>query len=66
MNFSKRKPSARLLFTDTKSWVYKIRTDDVHKDFYEDKKQVIGKTKDEFKGEIISELGRLKSDGKEN
>ena len=37
MNFSKRKPSARLLFTDTKSWVYKIRTDDVHKDFYEDK-----------------------------
>ena len=75
------------MFTDTNSLVYKIRTDDVHKDFYEDKnsfdfsnypgysvffffylvnKQVIGKTKDEFKGEIIREFGGLKSDGQEN
>ena len=62
--------NAKLLFPDTDSLVYEIKTDDVYEDFYEDinlfdfnpvNKKVIGKMKDEFKGEIISEFAGLKS-----
>ena len=35
--YIKRKFSANSLFTDTNSLVYEIKTDDVDKDFYEDK-----------------------------
>ena len=35
--YIKRKFSANLLFTDTGRLVYKIKTDDVYKDFNEDK-----------------------------
>ena len=71
---------AKLLFTDTDSLVYEIKTEDVYEDFYQDKKlfdfsdyplnlnffdlvnkKIVGKMKDEFKGEIISEFIGLKS-----
>ena len=64
-----------MLFTDTDSLVYEIKTDDAYEDFYENKnlfdfsdyprdsklfdpvnEKVIGKMKEEFKGEIISEF----------
>ena len=70
----------KLLFTDTDSLVYEIKTEDVYEDFYDDKnlfdfsdyplsskffdpvnKKVIDKTKDDFKGRIISEFIGLKS-----
>ena len=35
--YGKRKYNAKLLFTDTDSLVYEIKTKDVYKDFYEDK-----------------------------
>ena len=75
--YIKSKYNAKLLLTDTDSLVYEIETDDVYEDFYRDKtclflviihkmfdsvnKKVIGKMKDEFKGNIISEFARLKS-----
>ena len=91
--YIKTKYNAKLLFTDTDSLVYEIKTEDVYEDFYEDKnlfdfsdyprdsnffdpvnKKAIGKTKDEFKGKILSEFVELKSkmysfvdvDGEEN
>ena len=36
-NYIKRKYDAKLLFTDTDSLVYEIKTNDVYKDFYENK-----------------------------
>ena len=83
--YIKRKYSANLLFTDTDSLVYEIKTEDVYEDFYKDKdlfdfsnypqdsmelhpkffnpanKNVIGKMKDEFKENIVSEFVGLKS-----
>ena len=69
-----------MLFTDTDSLVYEIKTEDIYEDAYSDKdlfdfsdysvnsklfdetnKKGIGKMKDEFKGEIISEFVGLKS-----
>ena len=57
----KSKFNAKLLFTDTDSLVYEIKTEDVYEDFYQDKnlfdpnnKKVIGKMKDEFKGKTIN------------
>ena len=35
--YVKRKYNAKLLFTDTDSLVYEIKTEDVYEDFYEDK-----------------------------
>ena len=35
--YIKRKYDAQLLFTDTDSSVYKIKTDDVYEDFHENK-----------------------------
>ena len=35
--YIKRKYDANLLFTDTDSLIYEIKTEDVYKDFYEDK-----------------------------
>ena len=63
---------AKLLFTDTDSLVYEIKTEDVYEDFDPDyalnskffdpvNKQVVGKMKDEFKGRIISQFVGLKS-----
>ena len=69
-----------MLFTDTESLVFEIKTEDIYEDAYSDKdlfdfsdypvnskffdetnKQVIGKMKNEFKGEIIREFAGLKS-----
>ena len=36
-NYSKRKYDTNLLFTDTSSLVYEIKTNDVLEDFYKDK-----------------------------
>ena len=72
----KSKFDAKLLFTDTDSLVYEIKTEDVYEDFHQDKnlfdfsnypffdlanKKVIGKMKDEFKGKNINEFVGLKS-----
>ena len=35
--YIKRKSNAKLLFRDTDSLVYEIKTDDVYEDFYSDK-----------------------------
>ena len=72
MNFIKRKFGANLLFTDTYSLVYEIKTYDIYDDVYQwlstgfkffdlVYKKVIAKMKDEFKGKIISEFVGLKS-----
>ena len=36
-NYIKRKFDAKLLFTDTDSLTYEIKTNDAYEDFYEDK-----------------------------
>ena len=36
-NYIKSKFDAKLLFTDTESLVYEIKTEDLYKDFYQDK-----------------------------
>ena len=74
--YIKSKFDTKLLFTDTDSLVYKIKTDDVYADknlfdfseyplnskfFDPANKKVIGKMKDEFKGKIFSEFVGLKS-----
>ena len=67
--YIKSKYRAHLLFTDTVSLVYEIKTEDVYEDFYKDKNLfhfsdyplVIGKMKYGFKGKIISEFIGLKS-----
>ena len=35
-NYIKRKYNAKLVFKDTNSFSYEIKTDDVHEDFYKD------------------------------
>ena len=35
--YTKSKFGAKLLFTDTDSLVYEIKTEDLHEDFYQDK-----------------------------
>ena len=78
--YIKNKFDAKLLFTDTDSLAYEIKTEDVYEDFYLDNdlfdfsdyplhskffdpvnKKVIGKIKDEFKRQMISEFAGLKS-----
>ena len=78
--YIKTKYNAKLLFRDTESLIYEIKTVDLYEDFYEDKnlfdfsdhprdskffdlvnENVIGKMKDEFKWNIISEFVGLKS-----
>ena len=70
--YIKSKFDAKLLFTDTDSLAYEIKTKDVYEDFCEDKnlfdyplnskffvpanKNVIGKMKDEFKGKKLMDL----------
>ena len=56
----------QVLFTDTDSLMYDIKTEDVNKDFssnedlFDSNKLVIGKMKDETGGVAIEEFGRLK------
>ena len=67
---------AELLFTDTDSLTYEIKSEDVYEEFLranicnyakdsnffnETNKKVIGKMKDEFGGVIVVEFVRLKS-----
>ena len=69
-NFIKKHFDAELLFTDTDSLTYELKS----KDFYDVNKKVIGKMKDESEGKIIGEFVGLKSkmysmkniDGKES
>ena len=79
-NFIKKNFDAKLLFTDTDSLTYEIKSKDVYEEFFkwkglfdfsnystdskffnETNKKVVGKTKDEFGGVIITEFVRLKS-----
>ena len=75
-NYIERKFNAKLMFTETDNLLYEIETNDVYKDFPENKDlfgfsdyprdskffdPVIGKTKDEFKGKIVTEFVGLKS-----
>ena len=78
--YVKNKFDAKLLFTDTDSLVYEIKSKDVYEECFKDKelfdfseypvdlkfydstnKKVLGKMKDEFKGQIITEFICLKS-----
>ena len=78
--YIKNKFDAKLLFTDTDSLVYEIKSEDVYGECFKDKKlfdfseypvdlkfydstnkKVLGKMKDEFKGQIITEFIGLKS-----
>ena len=78
--YVKNKFDAKLLFTDTDSLVYEIKSEDVYEECFKDiklfdfseypvdlkfydstNKQVLGKMKDEFKGQIITEFISLKS-----
>ena len=69
-NCIKKHVDAELLFTDTDSLTYELKS----KDFYDVNKKVIGKMKDESEGKIIGEFVGLKSkmysmkniDGKES
>ena len=73
--YFKSKFDANLLFTDTDSLAFGIKTEDFYEDSYEDKhlfefsdyslnskffdpvnKKIIGKMKDEFRGNIIYEF----------
>ena len=70
-NYIERKFNAKLMFTETDNLLYETETNDVYEDFSENKDlfgfsdyprdskffdPVIGKTKDEFKGKIITEF----------
>ena len=78
--YVKNKFDAKLLFADTESLVYEIKTTDVCEECFKDRelsdfseyavdsnyhditnKKVLGKMKDEFKGQIISKSIGLKS-----
>ena len=73
--YVKSKFDAKLLFTDTGSLVYEIKSKDVYEERFKDKKlfdfseypvdttnqNLLGKMKDEFKGQIITEFIGLKS-----
>ena len=72
-NFIKNNLDNELLFTDTDSLVYEIKSED-SKFFNDNNKKVVGKMKDEFSGVIVTEFVGLKSpmyskkkiDGKEH
>ena len=70
---SKYSSNSRLLFTNTASLIYKIKTEDVYEDFskykemidsgwskYDSNKLVVGKMKDETSGLVIEECVVLK------
>ena len=78
--YVKNKFDTKLLFTDTDSLVYEIKSEDLYEECFKDKElfdfsgypvdlkfydstneQVLGKMKDEFKGQIITEFISLKS-----
>ena len=68
--YIKNKYDAKLLFADTNSLVYEIKTEDFYKIkicplnskcFDPVDKKVTGKMKDEYKGKIICEFSGLKS-----
>ena len=51
-----------MLFTDTDSLTYEIKSENVYEEFFEEtNKRVIGKMKDEFGGVIVDEFVRLKT-----
>ena len=73
--YVKNKFDAKLLFTDTDSLVYEIKSEDVYEECFKDKelfdfgeypvdlkfydstnKKVLGKMKDDYKGQIITEF----------
>ena len=57
-----KKFDAELLFTDTDSLTYEIKSENVYEEFFEEtNKRVIGKMKDEFGGVIVDEFVRLKT-----
>ena len=65
----KKNFNAELLFTDTDSLTYKIKSENVYEEFFkqtdllfdETNKKVIGKMKDEFGGVVVDEFVGLKS-----
>ena len=78
--YVKNKFEAKLLFTDTDSLVYEIKTEDAYEECFKDRelfdfieylvsskyhditnKKVLGKMKDELKGQLISDFIGLKS-----
>ena len=78
--YVKNKFDAKLLFTDTDSLFYEIKSEDVYEECFKDRKlfdfseypvdlkfydsankKVLGKMKDEFKGQVINEFIGLKS-----
>lgn len=60
-NFIKDKynTKAQLLFTDTDSLMYEIETDDVYKDFYQNKKSLIIQTTRKQAGFILEKIRKL-------
>ena len=70
-SFIKKHFDAKLLFTDTESLTYEIKSKDVYEEFFKHKdlkafdesnKKVIGKMKDQSTGKIIGEFVGLKSE----
>ena len=65
----KKNFNAKLLFTDTDSLTYKIKSENVYEEFFKQtdllfdgtNKKVIGKMKDEFGGVVVDEFVGLKS-----
>ena len=63
-NFIKKHFDAELLFTDTDSLTYEIKSEDVYEELFkrnETNKKVAGKMKDESEGKIIGVFVGLKS-----
>ena len=78
--YVKNKFNAKLLFIDTYSLVYEIKTEDVYEECFKDRKlfdfseypvdlncygitnkKVLGKMKNEFKGQIISDCNWIRT-----
>ena len=63
-NFIKKNFNGELLFTDTDSLTYEIKSEDVYEELFkrnETNKKVAGKMKDESEGKIIGVFVGLKS-----
>ena len=60
-NFIKKNSIVELLFTDTDTLTFEIKSEYVYDEFYHTNKKVIGKMKDEYSGVIIDEFVGLKS-----